>query len=251
VERALFLYRLENPLPQGYSRLYFGAEFCPWMFPRTPALRQALQGTRREGWHFTLATPVIYEAFLPVLRQSLVEFLPLLEDGDEVLVSDLGAIALVRDIAPHLPIVLGRALSGQKRGPRVLDLDLNTAQLDYFRRGSWYAGETAGLLAELGIGRVELDNLLQGTAPLPAGLAGSLHYPYAMVTSSRNCPFRAGSGAEGCCAPCGDVFTLTTTQHRVPLLQGGNTQFLRNDHLPENPAALGVDRLVFHPLLPR
>lgn len=250
MEQALFLNRLEKPLPKGYARLYFGAEFCPWRFPGTAELRRTLRAVRRQGWHFTLATPVIFEPFLPLLRQTLADILPLLGDGDEVLVSDLGAIALVRGIAPHLPIILGRVLSGQKRGPRILDLDLGDAQLDYFRRGSWYSDEAARLLGELGIGRLELDNLLQGTAPLPPGRTASLHYPYVMVTSSRICPCRSGSGAEGCSSPCGEVFTLSTAQSRVPLFQGGNTQFLRNDQLPDKPSDLGVDRLVFHPLLP-
>ena len=250
MEQALFLNRLENPLPQGYARLYFGAEFCPWKFPEKDDLCRTLQAVRRLGWQFTLATPVIFEPFLPLLRQTLADFLPLLGDGDEVLVSDLGVIALVRDIAPHLSIILGRVLSGQKRGPRILELDLDAAQLDYFRRGSWYSDEAASLLDELGIGRLELDNLLQGMAPLPPGRAGSLHYPYAMVTSSRLCPCRTGRGAEGCSAPCGEGFTLATAESRVPLLQGGNTQFLRNDRLPVNASDLGVDRLVFHPCLP-
>lgn len=251
MERALFLSRLQDPLPEGYSRLYFGAEFCSWAFPEPQTLLRSLDAAREKGWHFTLATPIIIEPFLPRLREALVKVLPLLVDGDEVLVSDLGGIALVREVAPHLPVLLGRALSGQKRGPRILDLELSTAQRDYFRSGRWYAAEAAALLAELKIGRLELDNLLQGIAPLPPGLSGSLHYPYAMVTSSRNCPYREGAGARGCAAGCGAVFTLSTPQSRVPLFQGGNTQFLRNDRLPEQPAALGVDRLVFHPHLPR
>jgi len=147
-------------------------------------------------------------------------------------------------------VILGRTLSGQKRGPQVLDLDLAEGSLDYFRQGSWYAAEALALLREEGIARVELDNLLQGVAPLPPGLGGSLHIPYAMVTSSRNCPFRQGSGAEGCAAACGEVFTLVSAESRVPLLQRGNTQFLRHDHLPVNLSALGIDRVVEHPALP-
>lgn len=250
MEQAFFLNRLREPLPDGYSRLYFGAEFCPWMFPSHEALVRALEAARLRGWSFTLATPIIIEPFLSRLRRALAEFLPLLAEGDEVLVSDFGAIGLVREIAPSLPVILGRVLSGQKRGPRILDLDPGYAQRAYFRRCSWHATESVRLLAESGLMRLELDNLLQGLAPLPAGLAGSLHYPFLMVASSRNCPYRRGIGGEGCEAVCGEAFTLTADQCGAPLLQGGNTQFLRNDNLPENPAALGVDRLVFHPHLP-
>jgi len=250
VERAIFLNRLDGDLPDGIDRLYFGAEFCPWLFPPAEAVAAARAAARAAGLRFTLATPVLVEAFLPRLRRTLEEVLPEFATGDEVLISDWGALATVRDVAPSLPVLLGRALSGQKRGPQILDLDFAAGALDYFRQGSWYAAEAVALLREEGITRVELDNLLQGVAPLPTSLRGSLHTPYAMVTSSRNCPFRQGSGAEGCAAGCGEVFTLTSAESRVPLLQRGNTQFLRHDPLPGNLATLGIDRIVQHSELP-
>ncbi|BCR04494.1 hypothetical protein DESUT3_15630 [Desulfuromonas versatilis] len=251
MEQALFLNRLEAELPTGISRLYFGSEFCPWTFPRLEELHQALDAARRQGLHFTLATPVAAESFLPVCRAALESLLPRFAAGDELLVSDLGTLHLAGRIAPEATLVLGRALSGQKRGQQILELELNAAQLDYFQRGSWYGAEARALLAEQGVARLELDNCLQGIAPLPEGLTGSLHYPYAMVTSSRNCPFRQGAGDRGCPGGCGEVFTLNSPQSRIPLYQGGNTQFLRNDQLPADLAAQGIDRLVFHPHLPR
>lgn len=250
MESALFLSRLEEALPPEIDRLYFGSEFCPWTFPPAADVAAAHAAARAACLRFTLATPVLVEAFLPRLRHTLQEVLPLFAGGDEVLISDWGALAMIREIAPSLPVVLGRTLSGQKRGAQILDLDLAGPALDYFRQGSWYANEALALLAEVGIARVELDNLLQGIAPLPVGLVASLHIPFAMVTSSRNCPYREGDGASGCTAGCGEVLTLTGEQSRLPLLQRGNTQFLRHEQLPENLAALGVDRLVRHPFLP-
>jgi len=250
MERALFLNRLDRELPAGIDRLYFGAEFCPWLFPPEEAAVAAVAAARAAGLRFTLATPVLVEPFLPRLRRTLETLLPQFTAGDEVLISDWGALASVRAVAPSLPVILGRTLSGQKRGPQILDLDLADGALDYFRQGSWYAAEALALLHEEGIARVELDNLLQGVAPLPPTLRGSLHIPYAMVTSSRNCPFRQGNGAGGCAAGCGEVFTLASAESRVPLLQRGNTQFLRHDHLPVNLSALGIDRVVEHPELP-
>ncbi len=250
-EPALFLTCLDGPLPEGYARLYFGAEFCPWLLPQAAAAVEACRAAYERGWHFTLATPVLAEPMLPRLRAVLEALIGVVGAGDEVLISDWGALALVREILPQLPVLLGRALSGQKRGPRILDLPLTAQQLEYFQCGSWYGREASALLGEMNIPRVELDNLLQGVAPLPPGLAGSLHYPYAMVTSSRNCPFRVERQAAGCAARCGEVFTLETDQTQVPLLQCGNTQFLQNQELPNNLFALGIDRLVHHHFLPR
>jgi len=249
-ERAIFLHNLDT-LPEGFSRLYFGSEFCPWTFPEADTILEAIESSRRSGWHFTLSTPVITEPFLPHLTDTLTKVLPALEDEDEILVSDIGGIALVRRIAPRISILLGRALSGQKRGPRILDLELSADQINYFRKGSWYSEGGRGLLAELSIDRVELDNLLQGISPLPDGVRGSLHYPFAMVTSSRNCPCRDTNPSAGCPVFCREAFTLNTPQTSVPLFQAGNTQFLRNDRLPADLSALGIDRLVFHPALPR
>lgn len=250
VERALFLNRLHQPLPAGYRRLYFGAEFCPWRFPAVDEVREALAVAHAAGWSFTLATPVLAERLRPRLRQTLAAILPLLTSDDEVLISDWGALAPLRELAPQRAPVLGRVLSGQKRGPQILDLDLTPEQLDYFRQGNWYAAEAVALLREERIVRVELDNLPQGLAPLPAGLRGTLHTPYAMVTSSRNCPFRDGPADGGCAASCGEVFTLTSPRSPLPLYQGGNTQFLLLPDLPDAPKSLGIDRIVHHPGLP-
>lgn len=251
MEQALCLHRLPDTLPCGYQRLYFGAEFCPWRYPRVAELRRALRACRAAGWNMSLLTPVLWEPFLPTLRASLAELLPLFTEADEVVISDWGTLRLVRELAPRQPLVLGRVLSGQKRGPQVLDLALNAAQADYFRSCSWSSLEALALLQEQGIQRVELDNLLQGLEPLPDGLSGSLHYPYAMVTSSRNCPFAGGRSERGCPRPCGEVFSLSTDDMAPPLLQAGNTQFLQLETLPADLPRLGVDRVIEHPQLPR
>ena len=251
IERALFLSCWDGTLPDGYQRLYFGSEFCSWAFPPVEQVEQALGFAHRAGMAFTLATPVLREETLAELRALLVFLQPLLHLGDEVVISDFGALELVRELLPATELVIGRALSGQKRGPRIEGLALPAAALDYFRQGSWYAPEAVTLLQEEGIGRVELDNLIQSPAPLPPELRGSLHTPYALVTSSRNCPFHRGDAGKRCTVTCGEVFRLTTEQTPHPLLQAGNSQFLEIPHLPENLAALGIDRLVEHPQLPR
>lgn len=251
IEQALALTHLPRSLPEGYSRLYFGAEFCSWAFPPLQQVQQAVALVRRAGWSLTLMTPVLREESLAELETLFAALASQLQPGDELLLSDLGGLELARQQLPETPLVLGRALSGQKRGPRILQLELPEEAQEYFRQGRWYGREAVTLLQEEGIGRVELDNLLQGLAPLPAELKGTLHYPYAMVTSSRNCPFHPGDPRQRCSVNCGEPFRLSTSQTPVPLLQAGNSQFLHNDRLPEDLTALGIDRLVHHPQLPR
>jgi len=251
LEQAVCLASPES-LPAGdWQRLYFGAEFCPWGFPSLTVLHRFVALARQHQLPLTLLTPVVYEPFLQQLRDTLAALVPELQAGDEVAVSDLGTLALLHHRPAGVEIVAGRVLSGQKRGPRILDLDLNAAERDYFRQGRWYQHESAAFLLEQGVRRIELDNLLQGIAPLPEMLSGSLHLPYAMVTSSRNCPFRSPGRTGPCPGGCGEVFRLTTPQTRVPLFQAGNTQFIENAILPEHLDQLRIDRVVHHLRIPR
>jgi hypothetical protein len=259
LEHACFLNDLPGEPPAGCSRLYYGAEFCFWRLPPPEKILAAREWARNAGWNFTLATPVLSEDERRRLDGILKKVLPELDAGDEVLISDWGALELVRAVRDDLIIILGRTLSGQKRGPRILDMTLTQEQIDYFQRGTWHNRNAVELLGEQGIKRIEQDNLLQGLAPLSGALPsserlpplerlrGSLHFPYAMVTSSRNCPFRSDAGFGPCPAPCGEVFTLRTSETKTLLYQDGNTQFLYNEHLPDNLLELGVDRVVAHP----
>ncbi len=246
LEYACFLSDLPREPPAGCSRLYYGAEFCFWRLPSSKNILTAKSWARHAGWHFTLVTPVLGEDERQRLNSLLQIILPELDAGDEILISDWGALALVRAVRDDLTIILGRALSGQKRGTRILDMTLTPEQSKYFQCGSWHNRDAVKLLAEQGIERIEQDNLLQGMAPLTESLKGSLHFPYAMVASSRNCPFRTSAAFGPCPAPCDEVFTLKSNETEVLLYQDGNTQFLHNDQLPDNLLQLGIDRVVKH-----
>lgn len=247
LEQAFFLKDFSGELPEGCSRIYFGAEFCFWRMPSVEQILSAIKLARENFIALTLVTPVLGEDERQRLAEILAEVLPALSNSDEILISDWGTLELVRETRSEIEVVIGRALSGQKRGPRILDLELMPEQEDYFQKGSWHNQEAVTMLQELGIKRVEQDNLLQGLAPLPQGLKSSLHVPYAMVTSSRNCPFRTPGEFGPCNAPCGEVFTLQTDEVETILYQDGNTQFLFNETLPGSPGELRIDRVVVHP----
>jgi len=251
VEQALFIVD-PDAIPVGdWSRIYFGSEFCCWTFPDSSHIEKALAVARKTNRHFSLVTPVLSEPFIPILRTTLEQVLPQLQAEDEVILSDLGTLRLLDQLGAETTRVIGRVLSGQKRGPRILGLDLKPSEAAYFQRGSWYQDEAAAFLAEHAVSRVELDNLLQGIAPLPKQLKGTLHFPWAMVASSRNCPLREPGRTGPCSGGCGEVMKLTTPETPIPLFQAGNSQFLRNDILPGNLAESGVDRTVEHVVLPR
>lgn len=251
-EKALALSRLAGrPDFSPYSRLYFGAEFCSWAMPTDTEVLRARELARAAGISFTLVTPVLREETLSELARLFVALASDWGESDELLISDFGSLEPSRAELPQAQLILGRALSGQKRGPRIEDLELSDEALQYFRQGSWYGVEARRLLKEEGVERVELDNLLQGLEPLPEGVRGSLHLPWLLVTSSRNCPFHPDKSGRRCAVGCGEAFRLTSPQTRHALLQAGNSQFIENRSLPENLAALGIDRIVEHLSLPR
>jgi hypothetical protein len=128
---------------------------------------------------------------------------------------------------------------------------LNRQKSDSFQWGSWHNREAVELLRELRINRVEQDNPLQGVAPLPEALHGSLHITYTMETLSRNCPFHLERESGPCPVRCGDCFTLHSSENSVLLYLDGNTQFLHNGLLPETLSQLGIDRIVEHRLMGR
>ncbi|NCP04181.1 MAG: hypothetical protein GW861_12485 [Deltaproteobacteria bacterium] len=252
LQRALVLgYFDARPLLENYQRVYAGAEFCSWALPAPAQLLQARQLAREFNLPFTLMTPVLREETLAELETLFAQLADAWGERDEVLISDLGTLEVARRQLPRARLVLGRALSGQKRGPRIEDLSLSAEALHYFQQGSWYTQAAVELLAEQNIQRVELDNLLQGIAPLPSPLQGSLHLPWLLVTSSRNCPYHRDKKARRCRQGCGEALRLSTDQTRHPLLQAGNSQFIEHRQLPDNLTALRIDRVVEHLELPR
>jgi len=121
LEQAAFLNDLPGESPTGFSRLYYGAEFCFWRLPSIEKTLASRAWARRIGWAYTLVTPVLGEAERRQLDSFFKAVLPELTAGDEILISDWGALELVRSVRDDLTVILGRTLSGQKRGPRILD----------------------------------------------------------------------------------------------------------------------------------
>jgi hypothetical protein len=251
IERCLFPAGFDGKLPAEVSRVYLGAEFCCWLLPPVRQLVSEIASVHRLGRPVSVVLPVLNESFLPRLHILLSSLAPSLKGRDEIVISDWGALALVRDHCPDVEVAAGRTLSGQKRGPQALPLDESSAAAGYFRRSRWHSEAMAEILRDLGICRVELDNPAQGVDPLPPGLRGTLHAPYTFITSSRNCPWRVAGSTVPCPGRCGEGFRLDAASLEAPLLQRGNTQFIENRGLPADLFALGIDRMVLHPSLPR
>lgn len=260
MEKAGFICRPEHLslLDDSYQRLYFGNEFCERLIPGRDELRRAAGWAEAHSIPLTLVTPYVTDEGLEAIRQLLKEA-GALSCLDEIVFNDWGVLALLGATGERFAPVLGRLLTKQKRGPRILNMmeKVPFPMLAHFRRTSADSDSFSSFLRERGIKRIELDNLLQGierTSDTPA----SLHIPYAYVSTTRYC-LTAFAGSKNpyfrkigpCNRQCRQYsFELSNRGMPVTLLLKGNTYFFENPSLPDNLEKLGVDRIVESPVIP-
>ena len=241
------------------DRVYFGHEFCQRLLPSAADTAAAAWVAAERGRAFTLVTPLVTNAGLARVR----DLVPAARAaagaaGLEVVVNDWGLLHWMHREHPDVPLALGRLLTKQKRGPQILRVAdrLPPRAIEHFQRSNVDVPHLAARLQAWGVRRVELDNLLQGLRR-DHGLPASLYHPFAYVTTTRLC-LMAGSTRPGknlrsigsCALECRRFeAVLTHPDMPAPLLLKGNTQYVRNDRLPDDPAGLRITRLVLQPEL--
>lgn len=262
MEKAVFYTRLDDLLAseEPCDRLYFGHEFCQRLLPSPEELLRAAARAVERNVGFTVVTPFVTNAGLKLVRELMAALLERAwNDRTEIVVNDWGVLRDLRRTRPNAAIALGRLLTKQKRGPRLLRIaeKMPEAAMSHFRRSNCDVPHVVEFLKTMSVARVELDNLLQGMRR-NGGLPGSLYHPYGYITTTRLC-LLAGGDRPGknlrslgtCAQECRNyAVTLRHEDMPVPLLVKGNTQFYRNDRLPDDLAALNIDRLVYTPAIP-
>jgi hypothetical protein len=262
-EKALYvtsmttLRRADN----GYSRLYFGNEFCQRLVPPADELQEALRLAAEKGMAFTFLTPYVTNQGLAKIDDLLALLSGTLAEC-EVVFNDWGVFTLLQDYDGSLKPVMGRLLNKMKRGPRLMKLldMLPRETLSYYKDCNLGVPAFSRFLKTRGIERVELDNVLQGLEVDlgDQGLKASLYVPYAYVTTTRYCTAIACHepekedevGISPCAKECRQqAFRLTHPVMPTPLVSKGNTKFIKNDKLPEL-GTNNIDRLVYEPNIP-
>jgi hypothetical protein len=237
----------------GYSRVYFGAEFCQWRLPSPSVMLKVLRAAHDRGMGFTLLTPWVTDSGIARINLLLESLSGEAVKGIEVVVNDFGVLEALRKHKALTP-VLGRLLVKQKRCPRIPGIveGLPDAGRAAYLRPGVEDSETAGFLKKYRIKRIELDSPLQGVdADLKSvGLKGSIYTPFAFVTTTRHCPasfdgetWQAFTGCriKGC---AGNIIELSHLEHKEPLIMRGNTQFTHTGEIPANIPEMGIDRIV-------
>lgn len=261
MEQAIFISKVENLryVDSGYTRLYFGNEFCQHRIPSLEVLGAMKDFISGRKMSFTFVTPYVTEkgigALIPILECVIKNF-----SEAEIVINDWGVLRLLREKFDYPVLALGRLLTKQKRGPGLTDLKnrLPKATIRHFQESNIDVPILGDFLVDNGIKRVELDNLLQGMVRENPALKASLYFPFAYVTTTRFC--MAASSEKGrkslrsilaCNEECQKyTFSLRHKNMPVELLLKGNAQFFENRRLPDNLDDLKIDRIVYEPEIP-
>lgn len=179
-------------IPQDltFSRIYFGQEFCERAIPAVADVLKALDLARRQRKNFTLVTPYVTEPGFIKLT-SIFEQLQRIYANCEVVVNDWGVLHLLRRQFPRLTPILGRLLNKMWRDPRIdfFLKDFSPQDLQLFRTSGLASPYMQGLMKQLAVKRIELDNLPQGLDPNLThwGYQISLYLPFGCISTGRIC----------------------------------------------------------------
>ena len=261
MEQAIYitsLKTLEKYFKKKYTRVYFGAEFCERLIQPEAELAGVMEFLKQNGLSLTYVTPYVTNKGVEALKKRFA-YLRERAPETEIVINDWGVFHVLTGARPGFPLLLGRLMTKQKRGPRIMNVmgKVPETMIDHFRRGTTDVPIFMKFVMERGVRRLEYDNLLQGierSNPLP----GSLYYPWAYVSTTRKCLVNSCDVQRPSIQaifPCGlecrkYSFTLSHREMPVPLELFGNTQFFRNDKLPGDLERLKIDRLVFEPEIP-
>lgn len=261
MEQAIFISKTENLkyVNSKYTRLYFGNEFCQQLIPSLEDVRIISDFVSNQKMKFSLVTPYVTDDGIETLRPLFETVTSSFYDA-EVVINDWGILRLLRDEFDGLTLVLGRLLTKQKRGPRILSVKdkVPPAMIQHFKESNIDVPILSDFLVNNGIDRVELDNLLQGIAREDPSLKASLYFPFAYVTTTRFCLTASSErkvmfmrSISSCNKECQRyTFRLRHKNMPIDLFLKGNAQFFKNSRMPDNLDSSNIDRIVYEPEIP-
>lgn len=237
----------------GASRIYYGAELCETLLPAEKEFLKVVDFANENSLGLSLLTPFLTDSGMKKIDKLMVLLSKSFAEA-EVIVNDWGLLSRVNNL--NLKPVMGRLINKQQRGPRTILLKGAPSEMfEHYSRCIADSEEMQKFLLENNIFRVELDNLLQGIGSdfSKSKIKGSLHYPFAFISSSRlclaaNCESlleRKKIDLGPCSRECERyLFKLKSKDMPIEILLKGNSYFFENRNMPKNFAAQGIDRIV-------
>jgi len=228
------------------------------LIPAKEELIKVLNLVEKNNIKFTFMTPFVTDYGLDLLH-PLFDRLSEQSGSVEIIINDWGVFNLIKkNNFKNINLVLGRLLTKQKRGPRIMNFleELPKGDLERFRECAADVKIFKEFLIKNKFKRVELDNLLQGikTNLNKSPLSGSLYYPYVYVSTTRYCVANFSNkvsklnypGILPCKKQCKLIsFSLKNKAMPVQIIIKGNTQYFINKKIPEDLEEKGIDRIVY------
>lgn len=259
MEKAIYISKIDNLKywSEEYSRIYFGNEFCQELIPDLDEFKKVIEFCCNYDLDMSLVTCLFTDTKLKKIYEIL-DYVSKQGIRCEVVMNNWGMLNFIKNY--NVTPVIGRLLTKQRRGPKLLDVknilsDTMKDCIQEIRVGS----VLIEFLKVIGGNRLEIDNLLQGIKLEKDNLKGiniSLYIPYAYVTVTRLCLSNALNrnknmklGVFPCRKEClKQAFILKHQSMPTQLLLRGNAIFFKNEKIPVN--TYGIDRVIYQPELP-
>ena len=265
MEEKQFIRSLQEmkDLPDSVTGVYVGSEFCVTLLPSPETLAPLVKRADEKGLSFHFVTPPLTDLGLTMVRRCLDGPLQSRE-GCEVVANDFGLLNVLHREYPWISPVLGRLHSYQRSDPTNMEF-LETMfegeeaqqRKDLLRSVITNSEGCRAFLREMGVRRVELNNVPQGIRIAPdKEFRYTLHRPFVFVSSTRFCPTVEALRTEAtgvamikrvqeCHREClSNHFDLKARQVKRKLFLYGNTMFYKCQRHPKIPES--VDRVVVH-----
>ena len=186
---------------KNFNRIYFGDAFCQNLIPEKETLLEIYKKISDNNIKFTLNTSYVTDEALKKILLN-IESLCKFDDSFEVVFNDWGIFYEIKQRFPNINLVLGRLLTKQRTDPNALKIITNSQE----QKGDIISKEVPkslykhfqssvindkifqDYLIENNIKRVEIEYLVWDMKlQLPNNIKASIYYPYAHITTTRNC----------------------------------------------------------------
>ena len=184
-----------------FDRIYFGDAFCQNLIPERQTLLDTYKIIYDNNIGLTLNTPYVTDDGLKKILKN-IETLYKYNNKFEVVFNDWGVFYEIKQRFPGLNLILGRLLTKQRTDPNALKIITNKQEkvndvipkkipkslYEHFQSSVINDNVFQKYLIENNIKRVEIEYLVWDMKlQLPNNIKASIYYPYAHITTTRNC----------------------------------------------------------------
>lgn len=246
------------------DRIYFGDSFCQNLIPKKQILLETYKTICDNNIEFTLNTPYVTDDSLKEVLIN-IETVYKYNETFEVVFNDWGVFFEIKQRFPNLNLVLGRLLTKQRTDPNALKIITNRQEqikdivpkkiskslYEHFQ-GSVINDEVfQKYLIENNIKRVEIEYLVWDMKlRLPNYIKASIYYPYAHITTTRNCGILNMTYTK-CNKMCRDIKIEypSDEQHPFSYTVVGNTVYYNLENIMTEDKIKkyrNIDRVIFN-----